>query len=298
MFKAKFGAKLAEGLAGQWTAQQLSLPLVFWAGGIVAWLYHNNWTFPKIWSEIVSSTPGCVALAVGGILLIAISGTVMQWLQTPVIRLAEGYWPLRFCLARQLKKGLNSKEEQWEKLDSRENRTAEEQAELVRLDMILSRHPLDKRLLMPTTLGNMLRSAEEYPRVRYGLDTIVCWPRMWLLMPNETLEVLSEAREELNSCARLMLWSILFPIWTIWTGWAACSILILPVAYLRMLNAADTYGDLIRAAFDLHRFKLYESLKWPLPPGPKEEKEWGEQLTEYLFRGTGADSIRFREENP
>ncbi|RLC20857.1 MAG: hypothetical protein DRI57_03775 [Deltaproteobacteria bacterium] len=298
MFKAKFGAKLAEGLAGQWAAQQLSPALVFWAGGIIAWLSHNKWKLPEICLQNIDNSLVYIVLAMGGILLIAISGTVMQWLQTPVIRLAEGYWPLRFCLARQLKKGLNSKEEQWEKLDSRENRTAEEQAELVRLDMTLSRYPLDKRLLMPTTLGNLLRSAEEYPRVRYGLDTIVCWPRLWLLMPDETLEVLSEAREELNSCARLMLWSIFFLIWILWTDWAVLSLLIFPIAYMRMLKAADTYGELIRAAFDLHRFKLYESLKWPLPPGPKEEKERGEQLTEYLSRGTGADSIRFREENP
>lgn len=305
MFMSKFSEKLAEGLAGQWTAQTFGPAFVFWAGGVMAWTYQNGWNALESRLSAFTSTPACIALAIGGVLLIAISGTMMQWLQTPAIRWAEGYWPrpfhwLRPLLARRLKRRLNSKEERWDELANipEENRSTEQHAELIHLDTLLSRYPIDERLLMPTSVGNLLRAAEEYPYVRYGLDAIVCWPRMWLLMPAETLESLSEAREQLSACARVMLWSIIFPVWTLWADWAALSLLIFPMAYLKMVSAADTYGALIRAAFDLHRFKLYEALKWPLPPGPEEEAEWGKELNNYLSHGTAPDRpVSFRGEN-
>ena len=197
---------------------------------------------------------------------------MIQWLQMPPSDGLMDTGPVPFHRLRPLlARRLDSKEERWDELANipEQDRTAEQHAELIHLDTLLSRYPIDERLLMPTSVGNLLRAAEEYPSVRYGLDAIVCWPRMWLLMPAETLEAISEAREQLNTCARLMLWSIIFPVWILWANWAALSLLLLPLAYLKMLSSAGTYGNLIRSAFDLHRFKLYEAFKWPLPPGRK-----------------------------
>ncbi len=305
MFTKKFGEKLAEGLATKWAAQKLGPALVFWAGGGCFLALHWEWQSIEKWLVSINKTPIYIALAMGGLLLVVVSGTAAEWLQTTVIRWSEGYWPwpfkkLRFSLAKRLKKRLTQKEERWEQLDKipEADRSTEDKAELVHLDALLNRYPLDDYLYMPTTLGNLLRSAEEYPKARYGLDAVVCWPRMWLLMPDETLEALTEAREELNASARLMLWSIVFTIWTIWSNWAALSVILVPVAYLRMLNAAESYGDLIRSAFDIHRFKLYEALKWPLPTSPAQEAAWGEKLTEYLFRGTAPDNIGYAEKDP
>ncbi len=44
----------------------------------------------------------------------------------------------------------------------------------------------------------MLRAAEEYPQVRYGLTANVCWSRFWLLLPEGVQENVSAARERLN----------------------------------------------------------------------------------------------------
>ena len=312
MFSKKFGEKLAEGLAAQWAAQKLGPALVFWAGGLLAW--HGSWQSIEKWLQGINNTATYVALAAGGLLLAAVSGTAVQWLQPKAIRWLEGYWPrplhgLRFYLSERLKDKLEPKEERWgelaEKVRQREEQpetpegriTAREHAEYVRLDSLLNRYPVDDILYMPTTLGNLMRSAEEYPKVRYGLDAVVCWPRMWLLMPDKTLEALSEAREELNSGSRLMIWSILFLIWAFWTKWAALSLLLVPVAYWKMLGAAETYGYLIRSAFDIHRFKLYESLHWPLPPDPAQEEDRGKELTKYLFRGIAPDGIVYNAPN-
>lgn len=56
--------------------------------------------------------------------------------------------------------------------------------------------------------------------------------------------------------------------------------------YTWILDAANLYADLIKATFDLYRHLLYASLRWQLPTEPSEERRVGEQLTEYLFRGS------------
>jgi hypothetical protein len=183
----KFWDKLAEGLAGQWTAQKLGLALAFWGGGLLAWAWRYGWQPLVDWLVALDSLAAYVALAVGGLLLLTASSAGATWLQLTILRLVEGYWPwpfrgLRFALARRVEERLQPKENRWQELadKAQEQRSAEEQDEYARLDAELSSMPVDPRHLMPTRLGNLLRAAEEYPRVRYGLATSVCWPRLWL----------------------------------------------------------------------------------------------------------------------
>lgn len=73
---------------------------------------------------------------------------------------------------------------------------------------------------MPTRLGNTLRAAEQRPLEKYGLDAIVCWSRLLLLLPDAVKQELNAARADLNTAARLWLWSLLFIIWSVWGWWA------------------------------------------------------------------------------
>jgi hypothetical protein len=107
---------------------------------------------------------------------------------------------------------------------------------------------------MPTLLGNLLRAVEEYPGRRYGLDAVVCWPRLYLLLPEATQKEIGAVRERLNESTRLLAWSLLFLVWTIWQWWALLGLVVAWLAYRGMVIAAGVYGDLVRAAFDLHRF--------------------------------------------
>jgi hypothetical protein len=299
---SKFWEKLAEGIADKWTAQPLGPALVFWGGGLLAWAWRYGWKTFTDWLEGLDNTAAYLALIVGGLLLLTASSVVVERLQLAALRLAEGYWPrpfkgLRFALARCMGARLQKKEARWQALADiePEARSAEQQAEYANLDAELAHYPVDPRRLMPFRLGNILRAAEEYPQVRYGLVTNACWPRLWLLLPKETQETLAEARGQLNSAARLCVWSVLFLVWTVWAWWAVPAGLAAAVVayYWGMMGAAGVYGDLLRAAFDLHRFALYEALRWPLPPGPAKEVAYGEQLSEYLFRGTGGGGVQF-----
>jgi hypothetical protein len=81
---------------------------------------------------------------------------------------------------------------------------------------------------MPTRLGNLLRAAERKPLEKYGLDAIICWSRLWMLLPDAVKKDLQESRADLNNAARVWLWSLLFCGWTfvggnIWTTWRSRS---------------------------------------------------------------------------
>jgi hypothetical protein len=141
--------------------------------------------------------------------------------------------------------------------------------------------------MMPTRLGNVLKSAESRSRYLYGLDAVICWPRLWLVLPEATRQELVRARVDLDAGARAVLWSALFAIWAAWWPWAAViALVVAAAAYRGTVSAAGLYGDLITAAFDVHRPQLYQALRWPLPKNPSEEKALGTALTKYLWRGS------------
>ncbi|MFM7427784.1 MAG: hypothetical protein ACKO7W_22755 [Elainella sp.] len=158
------------------------------------------------------------------------------------------------------------------------------------IDWQLRQMPAQPERLTPTTLGNLLRAAENQPTAKYGLDAIICWSRLWLVLPETVKKELQEARADLNTAARVWLWGLLFVFWTIWAWWAVpIALLVALFAHRWMLDAAATYGDLLESAFDLHRMKLYQSLHFPLPTNSAEERELGAKVTQYLWRGTRQD---------
>lgn len=298
----KFWDKLAESIAVKWS-ERLGPALVYWGGGLLAWGNAKAWQSFLDFFKAHDSMLVYIALASGGLLILVVSGILVEWLEQPALRFAEGYWPrpfrrLRFRLAEKVGKRLQRKESKWEELRNKDEaaRTAAEQAVYAQLDAELATYPADERDLMPTTLGNLLRACEKYPDYRYGLAISVCWPRLWLLLPRDIQKELITARHRLNAAVSMLLWGLFFMVWTIFTWWpAVVALIVTAAAYWRLCQAAGVYGDLLRAAFDLHRFKLYDSLRLPPPQKPTDEVTHGQRLTEYLFRGTGFERTAFIE---
>jgi hypothetical protein len=287
-FLESFGSKLTE----QWVATLLTPAFFFWAGGAAAGLQRFGWKPASTWFKQQPETLQ-IALLVAGFCLIAVSAFVVQRFDLPVLRFLEGYWypwlrPLRhWFIVREAKRSqrIDDRWQQLARIDSAKL-CDEQRDEFVQLDWQQLHLPLPNQL-MPTRLGNILRAAEQRPLQKYGLDTIVCWSRLWLLLPDAVKKDLQEARAELNTAVRVWLWSMLFIFWTIWAWWAAPVGIISAIFayYSWALDAARNYGELIEATFDLHRHLLYQSLRWGLPPDPNEERRVGRQLTEYLWRG-------------
>ena len=174
---------------------------------------------------------------------------------------------------------------------------ASQRDESIRLDLELNAYPVQAEARLPTRLGNVLRAAEEYPLVRYGLEITTVWPRLWLVLPEAAREELASARQSLNEHVQIMIWSVLFLVWIVGSWWALpIGFLAAAVGYRNALAAAGVYGELIRAVFDLHRFKLYEALRWELPARPAVELATGDAVTRYLLRGAFDPRGHFQHE--
>ncbi|HAC65632.1 MAG TPA: hypothetical protein DCF68_19400 [Cyanothece sp. UBA12306] len=328
-FLESLGGKLAE----KWLSTILTPAFLFWAGGLLSYIYKHGWNSLETWFNQLSQTVQII-LIISLLLVVLLSAIFVQRCEFSILRFLEGYWPnwLKW-LQRLLIKNQQHRKEKRENIlnltlekieylsqeiaeieqeinDKRTTLTPEEVTKksqkitklrgqkfnetekFINLDWQLRYFPSDP---MPTKLGNILKAAEQRPLKQYGLDTIICWPRLWLLLPDSVKLELSQARMSLNSSAINWFWSLLFFGWTFFTLW------IIPIAllstyltYRSILNTAIIYGDLLESAFDLYRFELYQSLRFPLPKSTAEEKQRGEQLTTYLLKRPNIPPINFR----
>jgi len=168
-------------------------------------------------------------------------------------------------------------------------------AKLGRGRALLRAAPRQDALGMPTRLGDILRAAERRPADKYGLDAIVCWPALWLLLPAEAKAELVQARSALDNAARAWLWGALFVVWTPWTWLALPVAIAIPVLayYVSVLTAAAAFGNLTVTAFDLYRFLLYDNLHLPRPTSPSLEVQSGSRVTSLLWGGLDEPGLKF-----
>jgi hypothetical protein len=297
--------KLMEGvgnkLADQWIASLLTSAFLFWAGGLIAWISKFGWIALEKWFSSQEQIAQ-ITIVIAAFLIVSVSAIVMQRFNLLAINLLEGYWPSwlrrpkRWLIQRKAQK-VAKMEKRFQNLARQEigNLSAEEHDEYATLDQQLMYIPATLNQLMPTELGNILRAAELRSQDKYGLHSLICWPRLWLLLSSDVKKELEDARTLLNTGANLWLWSIMFLIWTIWTWWAIpISLIVAFFAYRWMVNIAKTYGELLDASFDLYRNDLYKLLRWPLPENPLEERQAGKQVSDYLWRGSDTSIPTFR----
>ena len=303
MSNAKFVEGLSSNLANRWVGSLFTPAFVFWLGGGLAGLQQVGW---KCVAEFFSELPEPLPIGIGvlALLVVSASGFVARQFEFAVLRLLEGYWP-RWCrpLSKWLVKRQRQKwkaiDRQWQDFNRRglQTLTPEERHDYIQADLQLSLFPSTGRLL-PTRLGNILRSAEDRCEEKYGLDTVICWPRLWLLLPDAVKTELSAARDALNLKVLLWLWGLLFLLWVpVFRVWWPLLLGLVTVwlAYRWMLQAAQLYGNLLESAFDLYRFHLYESLHWPRPKMPAEERATGQRVTDYLWHGSVHDFSKFTD---
>lgn len=296
-----FGGKLAD----RWVAALLSPAFLFWTGALIAWLWgHQSATIRNqgwhaglvAWAKDLQGLPGLVQGGYVALLLIVItlSGLILQQASFPVVRLLEGYWPRWLDGVAQrrrdrLSQRINADTTQLRALvaASPNSLSARQVAERGRLESRRRRAPAAATSRMPTRLGNTLRAAEVRVQSRYGLDPIICWPRLWLLLPNTAREEVAAAYAALLLSAQVLLCGALFTVWGIWAWWAPLLGLLTAIgSYLRMLRAATIVADLVESCYDVHRALLYASLRWPPPANPQAERREGARLTAYLNAGS------------
>jgi hypothetical protein len=173
----------------------------------------------------------------------------------------------------------------------------EERARMAAAASLLRRTYPPAEDVLPTSLGNVLRAAEDRAGRRYGLVTRVVWPRLFALLPEGLRRTLDDQRDQLDLTARFCVvflaigavYSVLLVSHGWWLLAALGAVLLAWVSYRAAVSAAMAYGQAIEAAFDLHRFDLLKALHLPLPPNREVERKANEELSQFLLQGRPVD---------
>ena len=294
---SSFWSGLGSNLAERWAAALFTPAFAFWALGVGAWLLRRpDADASRRLMDAFQGLSGIAqtALIVLVLLVAAASSVVAERLALAVLRALEGYWPrplrqLARALVRRHAARFEALEKRWDELYLRHEEgrsTPGEQQELIDLERRLAAMPAHADLLMPTRLGNVLRAAESGVEDKYGIDPVRCWPALWLVLPDVTRTEVTAARASLDTAATWSLWSVLVAVWAVFTPWAVLVAVVAAVAaYPNLLGSAARYGELVDAAFALHRGLLYDALGRPRPAQPSDERAAGRALTAALWRG-------------
>jgi hypothetical protein len=224
-------------------------------------------------------------------------------LQTPLIQLIEGYWQgLPFgpiiaerCTER-FRQELNwvrtelrreGKEDDWDWTARQANAHA---------SYLENWLPTAEAELLPTALGNTLKTGEIRAFRRYRLQTDVTLPRLAPLLSPASLAELRERRNQLDAAVRLCVATGLATTVSLcmllrfgpWLFLTFGTYVLCWACYQAAVAAARGFCNQLSAAVDLHHLQLYDALQLKRPADMEMELKCNETLTD-LFRGEALD---------
>lgn len=293
----KFWDKIGENLAGEWNIRVLTVAFAFWGGGLVFFGNYSGWDqVKKLFDDFGQNPILGGAFLVGGLVLTAASNVVIGWLTRPFLKLMEGYWPEKireWAKSIELRSRSGLKDKYNALLDKKKQHPdqflLQDERNLAKVEYMLRyRFPFySEETILPTKIGNVRKSAEEYSYQMYGLETTITWPHMWLNLPDHARQELAAARQSLDEAVMLFLWGLLFCLWVYFAWWAPLlGLAVMIIAWFKAEVEAFSFGLLLRTAYDLYRFDLYKSLHWYMPSHSEMiyEKSEGLALTQHLYR--------------
>jgi hypothetical protein len=259
------------------------LPLIAFVAGICAVLVSAaGWTKSKDWWAELGGA-GQTALVITVLLATVVASQVLSTMRMSLIQIYEGYWP-RVVGVDWLKDQLTKRH-----MRHQQNRRPE------RPDLFLT-YPRSEADVLPTRLGNILRAAEEHAQ-RYGIrDPVAAWTRLYVVLPDSFVQSFAAAAANLETAVTIsslgavfavaggVLGATLLP----WYGAAACvwaGALVAVLGYRAAVRAAFPYAQLVRTAFDVHRFALLEAMRLRLPPRFDIEQQQWDQLGKVWYNG-------------
>jgi hypothetical protein len=286
-----------------------------------------------------------------GVLVLALTvimGFTLSSLNTSIYRILEGYNLLaRFPETRQfqrdkvqrLQRQLIEVEKKIRKLEKKKKgkddarlQELEDQRYYLASELDL-RFPPAEPAILPTRFGNILRAAETYPGLRYGIDAVRLWPRLVHVIPKEYYDKIEQSNNGLAfvvNCAVLSLFlgilsglaagyeclvcwyaylgkdeilyfilvepkfvDIYFQRIFIYLVICALGFIVSWFFYRASFPIAMQYGNMIRSSFDLFRFDLLHQLKLTLPEDSDTEYELWQKVSEFIATGTRLGPLHF-----
>jgi len=191
-------------------------------------------------------------------------GWLTMLLDMPIYMLYEGrrYWPGR------LKRfGISLEQKRLERL-RQEPRTNEKLIDEAKFPFSDER---ERRAEAPTRLGNLLAECEGYPYLKYGMDGVFYWYRLWFFLDKDTREAIDDVQSLADGALYLSFASLIgfllcltyalsqslagvafYPLLSTrcYTIMAVVFLGAFYFVYRISLHAQDHYAELFKAAFD------------------------------------------------
>lgn len=162
--------------------------------------------------------------------------------------------------------------------------------------------PTDESAVLPTRLGNVIRSFEDYPNRQYKIESITLWPRLISRIDEQYSSQIGDAKSSLdfmlNSSLLCGLLALLFgsirlyyPVGLVEpSSWLPALLVfgaLLTSSYLLYgvsLSRAGAWGELVKGAFDLYRMDLLKALgPWEVPSNQKEETDLWDKISNRII---------------
>jgi len=167
---------------------------------------------------------------------------------------------------------------------------------------------LDRRFgsfgtIRPTALGNVITAYQEYPFKRYGMEAEVFWPRLRAVIPQTYFELVQEPRILLDFAVTMASTLVALAGTAVIGGpwltyhpiiWASVPVGCLAFAYFfyrLAVSAADSFGEFVRACFDLYRLDLMARLHRPPPLTTTIERAQWLELSQIATYGVTAHDV-------
>jgi hypothetical protein len=276
------------------------LPASLLFSGVSANLFAFGYVDEKLLKYLADKSTFGVAIS---LVIIWLFSILLMAFNRPFIRILEGYGdsnPARISLALQQEKFRAKAEPYLGKvarvLDAR-RRGVPETEEFDEFDVwqAASNYPDEIGLVLPTRLGNVMRAYEVYADLVYGIESIVAWPRLLMVIPEHARESIRDGESLFHFAVNALLIGVLTLV--ISSGFVAdllyhdgitgmATVISWPIILVLVLAAffawfswswllpetARQRGEQVKSAFDLYRSTLAEVLGFQLPTTEAEER--------------------------
>lgn len=168
---------------------------------------------------------------------------------------------------------------------------------------IKTSYPERTGLILPTRLGNAIRSFEFYSSREYGIDSIALWPRLIGIIPKDYAVAVDDAKTTFDfmmNCsalslllsASMLLAGMIYParftsIWPLVEWLVAISVFasLSYLFYVLSINRVSAWGALVKGAFDLYRWELLKKIGYQQEPKSREaeRKLWSEISRQMIY---------------
>jgi hypothetical protein len=256
--------------------------------------------------ELLIARSSKVNVFIAGVLFLVVFSValVIHPFQLPLVRLLEGYWEDIPVLRSLRYIGIEiNRRRRWE-------------INVLRRDteLGLRLYPPETEDLLPTRLGNVLRSAERQAGESHGFsEPIDMLPRIYPYISPSLAENVGDARAELDIACRMcvVLWLIAVLVGCTlvadgavaasagaWLAAPAAAAILGIFSYRAAVRSAENYGQILYSVFDLHRRDLIRALGYVPPEDPGDEKQLIEDITRWLVKREPVGPANYREKPP